>query len=133
MREARATAAADFVLDLQSVPLPGPSSWETLLPIIYEEFVLSKTDSSVLKQQVNAMCDHLTTSSHAPVLLTCEQSIARWANERRVRVTASNAKALCVAKSDARRGNLVKGQLWGEYVSQVSSLKWFTPNSPNLG
>ena len=112
MREARATAATDFVLDLQSVPLLGPSSWETLLPIIYEDFVLSETESSILKQQINTMSDLLTPSSHAPVLLTCEQGTARWANERRVRVTASNAKAICVAKSDARRENLVKGQLW---------------------
>ena len=120
MREARATAATDFVLDLQSVPLPGPSSWETLLPIIYEDFVLSETESSIIKQQVNAMCDLLTPSSHAPVLLTCEQDTARWANERRVRVTASNAKVICVAKSDARRGNLLKGQLWGESVSTLA-------------
>ena len=83
------------------------------MPIIYEDFILTETEVGVVKQQVNCMCRLLTPPTPAPVLLTSEQGSARWKNERRVRVTASNAKTICVAKSDERRGNLVRGQFWG--------------------
>jgi len=35
-----------------------------------------------------------------------------WFNERRLRVTASKAKAVFVATSDKTRETLVKAQLW---------------------
>ena len=121
--------ANEFVRDLQSIPSTCPSSWETMLPIIYEDFILTEVEANMVKDQVNSMCSQLTHPSLAPILLTSEQGSARWKNERRVRLTASNAKAICVAKSDERRGNLVRGQLWGATVS-TPAMKYGVKNEP---
>ena len=100
-----------------------------MLPIIYEDFILTEIEANLLKEQVNSMCSQLTPPSLAHVLITSEQGSARWKNERRVRVTLSNAKAICVAKSDERRGILVRGQLWGATVSTLA-MKYGVENEP---
>ena len=104
LRTTKPNIANEFVRDLQSISLTCPSSWETMLPIIYEDFILTEIEATIVKEQVNSMCSQLTPPTLAPILLTSEQGSARWKNERRVSVTASNAKAICVAKSDERRG-----------------------------
>ena len=129
LRTAEPNIANEFVRDLQSISTTCPSSWETMLPIICEDFILTEVEANIVKEQVNSMCSQLTPPTLAPVLLTSEQSSARWKNERRVRVTASNAKAICVAKSDERRGNLIRGQLWGATVSTLA-MKYGVENEP---
>ena len=120
LRTTEPNIAKECVRDLQSISWTCPSSLETMLPIIYEDFILTEIEANLLKEQVNSMCSQLTPPSLAPVLITSEQGSARWKNERRVRVTLSNAKAICVAKSDERRGILVRGQLWGATVSTLA-------------
>ena len=44
-------------------------------------------------------------------------------------MTVSNAKTICVAKSDERRGNLVRGQFGGATVS-TPSMKYDVENEP---
>ena len=87
-----------------------------MLLIIYEDFILTEIESNILKEQVNLMCSQLTPPTIAPVFITSEQGSAWLKNES---VTESNAKAICVAKSNERRRNLVLGNCVAKQCQQL--------------
>ena len=96
--------------------------WQLLLAIEYEDFELSQDHSNLIKSQVGQLLDNTTPADSGPVLITSSQGNAAWHNERRARVTASNAKTIFACASEDRFENLVNQQLWGKPVQTAAML-----------
>ena len=88
--------------------------WQLLLAIEYEDFELSQDHSNLIKSQVGQLLDNTTPADSGPVLITSSQGNAAWHNERRARVTASNAKTIFACASEDRFENLVNPAVVGK-------------------
>ena len=112
----------DFIVSLQNINKNSVSMLQLLLTIEYDDFVLSPEHREVIKCQVDQMLTHMTPSVSGPVKVTSSQGNTTWHNERRVRVTASNAKTIYCCKSEGRFHSLVNEQLWGKPVQTAAML-----------
>ena len=113
---------SNFITSLQSINPNSQSMWQTLLFIEYDDFELSPSHREVIQGQVTQLLENVTPAASGPVLITGSQGTSVWANERRVRVTASNAKNVCVCATEHRLQTLVNDQLWGERVQTATML-----------
>ena len=112
----------EFVVSLQNTNRNSVSMWQMLLLIEYKDFVLSDEHRYIIQTQVDQMLTNITPDVHGPVMITHNQGDASWHNERRVRVTASNAKSVYACNSEGRYRNLVNAQLWGKPVQTAAML-----------
>lgn len=88
------------------------SMWESICPLVYEDYALTLLEQDLLEQKVRLLMDNLTPEVSGPHEVTSDQGTNTWMMERRLRVTASKAKPIFVATCDNSRARLVKSQLW---------------------
>ena len=87
---------SNFITSVQSINPNSQNMWPTLLLIEYEDFELSPSHREIIQGQVTQLLENVTPAASGLVLITGSQGTSAWANERRVRVTASNAKNVCL-------------------------------------
>ena len=87
-----------------------------------KDFELSDEHRYIIQSQVDQMLKNITPDVDGPVMVTHNQGDASWHNERRVRVTASNAKSVYACNSTGRYQHLVNGQLLGNPVQTAAML-----------
>ncbi|XP_014670842.1 PREDICTED: uncharacterized protein LOC106811655 [Priapulus caudatus] len=110
----------NFSISLQSCS-KNLSMWETLLPVIYDDYVLSEEEKVVLLVKVDQLIENLTPEEQGPVHVVTEQGTDQWHALRALRVTASNAKAIARAH-DSTRPTLVQKQLWRSSATTLAML-----------
>ena len=109
-------------MSLQNTNRNNVRMWEMFLLIPYRDFELSDEHRYIIKRQVDQMLTSITPDVHGPVMVTHNQDDASWHNERRVRVTASNAKSVYAGNSESRYPNLLNGPLCGKSMQTATML-----------
>ena len=95
---------------------------EMILLIAYRDFELSDEYKYIIQRQVDQMLTHITPDVHRPVMVTHNQGDASWHNERRDRVTASNAKSVFAGNTESWYPNLLNGPLCGKPMQTAAML-----------
>lgn len=116
----------NFITNLQACS--RPSMFEIILKIKYEDYHLEQKMLNVLKLKIADMILNLVSADSGPVALVADQNNITWLNERRIRITASNAKSFFTAKS---LDNLINRHLWSNTnLANIPAIRYGKVSEP---